>query len=225
MDADTISATNSHEKVLSKFEKEKIPMLIGTQMVTKGLNFDNVTLVGVLDADMSLYVDSYRASETTFSMITQVVGRAGRGQSEGRALIQTMTPENTVMTLAARQDYDSFYDMEIQLRQLRNCPPFADLITVTFTGLFENQVIEGAVRFRDTLGQQLQRACSQEPVTVLGPAPAAVTKVNNTYRYRLTISCHNTRQLRALLAALLKDFAKDKRSKGVTAFADCNPYD
>jgi primosomal protein N' (replication factor Y) len=225
MDADTISATNSHEKVLSKFEKEKIPMLIGTQMVTKGLNFDNVTLVGVLDADMSLYVDSYRASETTFSMITQVVGRAGRGQSEGRALIQTMTPENTVMTLAARQDYDSFYDMEIQLRQLRNCPPFADLITVTFTGLFENQVIEGAVRFRDTLGQQLQRACPQEPVTVLGPAPAAVTKVNNTYRYRLTISCHNTKPLRTLLAALLKDFAKDKRSKGVTAFADCNPYD
>jgi primosomal protein N' (replication factor Y) len=225
MDADTISATNSHEKVLSKFEKEKIPMLIGTQMVTKGLNFDNVTLVGVLDADMSLYVDSYRASETTFSMITQVVGRAGRGQSEGRALIQTMTPENTVMTLAACQDYDSFYDMEIQLRQLRNCPPFADLITVTFTGLFENQVIEGAVRFRDTLGQQLQRACPQEPVTVLGPAPAAVTKVNNTYRYRLTISCHNTKPLRTLLAALLKDFAKDKRSKGVTAFADCNPYD
>ena len=104
MDADTISAVNTHEKLLRQFQEERIPILLGTQMVTKGLNFENVTLVGVIDADLSLYVPSYKAAETTFSMVTQVVGRAGRGAVGGRAVIQTMTPENRVLTLAAQQD-------------------------------------------------------------------------------------------------------------------------
>ncbi len=225
MDADTISATNTHDKVLDKFGRQQVPILVGTQMVTKGLNFENVTLVGVLDADMSLYVDSFRAGETTFSMITQVVGRAGRGLLEGRALIQTMTPENTVLTLAAQQDYDHFYDMEIELRRLRKFPPFSDLVVITFTGPFESAVMEGALRFRQTLGQRLQEACPQEDVTVLGPAPAPVAKVNYIFRYRLTLNCRNSRQMRLLLSGLLKEFAKDKRSKGVNAFADVTPYE
>ena len=122
MDADTISATNSHEAILSRFQREKIPILIGTQMVAKGLNFENVTLVGVLDADTSLYLGSFRSSETCFSMLTQVVGRSGRGADAGLAIVQTMTPQSTVIRLAAEQDYEAFYDLEIRLRELRRCP-------------------------------------------------------------------------------------------------------
>ncbi len=226
MDADTISASNPHEKLLETFQKEKIPVLIGTQMVTKGLNFENVTLVGVLDADLALYVDSYRASETTFSMITQVVGRAGRGEKAGRAVIQTMTPQNTVLALAARQDYDAFYEAEISLRALRGCPPFADLLCVTFSGIFEERVIAASRRFAAQLAAAMRMPEYRAlPLRVLGPAAASVTKVNNSFRYRLTVCGKNTRQLRLLLAQLLRDFAKDKQNKGVAAFADVNRYD
>lgn len=226
MDADTVSAAHSHEALLARFERERIPILVGTQMVAKGLDFKNVTLVGVLDADMSLYMEDFRAAETTFSMLTQVVGRAGRGETGGTAFIQTMSPENAVLRLAAAQDYDRFYETEIELRRLRGGPPFQDLTVVTFTGLFEAQVSAGAVRFRDGLGQTLNSgAYPNLRMTVLGPAPAAVLKVNNRYRYRLTICCPNTRELRLLIAWRLREFAKDKQNRGVTAFADCNPYD
>ncbi len=134
MDADTVAASGGHEAMLRRFRDEQIPILLGTQMVAKGLDFPSVTLVGVLDADMSLYVDNFRAAETTFSLITQVVGRSGRGADSGCAMIQTMTPEHPVLQLAARQDYDAFYDMELQMRKLRSCPPFSDLFTITVAG-------------------------------------------------------------------------------------------
>lgn len=223
MDADTVSAVNTHEKLLDRFRDEKIPILLGTQMVAKGLNFENVTLVGVLDADMSLYVSSYRASETTFSMITQVIGRAGRGKASGRAIIQTMTPQNQVITLAASQDYDSFYAAEIPLRQLRGCPPFRDLLTVTFHGREENRVWQTAQRFRAALQAQLSSEFYRgESVQVLGPAPAQVARLNYNYRCRLTLSCKNTRALRQLLSHLLREFAKDRQNQGVGMFADVN---
>lgn len=133
MDADTVSASNPHEKLLARFQQEKIPVLIGTQMVTKGLNFPNVTLVGVLDGDSALYTDDFRAAENTFSKITQVVGRAGRGTNAGRAVIQTVTPENQVLLQAACQDYDAFYRSELPLREVRGCPPFADVLQVRFS--------------------------------------------------------------------------------------------
>ncbi len=224
MDADAVSALHPHEALLERFEKEKIPILVGTQMVAKGLNFENVTLVGVLDADISLYAEDYRAAETTFSLLTQVVGRAGRGGAGGVALIQTMTPENRVIQLAAAQDYDSFYSMEIGMRRLRGSPPFRDLTVVTFTGPFEDRVAAGARLFREALLRTLP-ACPGLTVNVLGPAPAAVVKVNNRYRYRLTLCCPGSRALRELVSYLLREFAKDKRNRGVTAFADCNPYD
>ena len=128
MDTDSISATHSHEALLTRFQEKNIPILVGTQMVAKGLDFENVTLVGVVAADLSLYVDDYRAAERTFSLITQVVGRAGRGNKTGRAVIQTYTPENDVITFAAAQNYDAFYAQEIELRQLRGCPPFRDTL-------------------------------------------------------------------------------------------------
>ena len=223
MDADTVSAVNTHEKLLARFRDEKIPILLGTQMVAKGLNFENVTLVGVLDADMSLYVGSYRAAETTFSMITQVVGRAGRGEQSGRALIQTMTPKNQVIALAALQDYDTFYETELPLRRLRRCPPFRDFLTVTFHGREEERVWQTAGRFRDALTAQLRSGFyREEEVELLGPAPAQVAKLNYSYRCRLTLSCRNTRRLRELLAHLLREFAKDKQNSGVGLFADVN---
>lgn len=226
MDADTVSAANSHEAILSRFQQQKIPILLGTQMVAKGLDFENVTLVGVLDADMSLYVDSYRAAETTFSLLTQVVGRAGRGAEAGMALIQTMTPEHPVILLAAKQDYDAFYALEIGLRKMRGAPPFSDLFTITFTGAFEEQVMRAAARFRDMLRQYLkQEPYCAEPAQLLGPAPAPIAKINYTYRHRLTLSAKNSRQLRQLIAFCLCEFAKDKQNRGVNAFADVNSYD
>lgn len=224
MDADTVSAANPHDKILEKFQKEKIPVLIGTQMVTKGLNFPNVTLVGVLDGDSSLYQDDFRAAEMTFSKITQVVGRAGRGDTPGRAVIQTMTPENEVLLQAARQDYDAFFESELPLRKLRNSPPYTDVLVVKFTGIFESEVGQGALRFREALSCAL-RSPDYEDIraTVMGPSPARVVRVMNRYHYQLTILAKNSQKLRALLSALLRQFQKDKANKNITATADINP--
>jgi primosomal protein N' (replication factor Y) len=226
MDADTVSVTNTHEQILDKFRQERIPVLIGTQMVAKGLNLPDVTLVGVLDADLSLYADSYRAAETTFNMLTQVVGRAGRGDTEGRAMIQSVATGHPVITLAAQQDYDSFYKLELEMRRVQKCPPFGDIAVVTFTGQEEGHLLRSAAKFRDSL-----RAClhlpeyQQESCTVLGPAPCPVPKINYNYRYRLTLRCSMTKPLRSLLAHLLRQFSKDKQTRGITAFVDINGYD
>ena len=226
MDTDTVSVVNTHEKILEHFQKEKVPVLLGTQMVAKGLNLPNVTLVGVLDADLSLYTDSYRSAETTFNMLTQVVGRAGRGEDPGHAMIQTMAPEHKVIRLAARQDYDSFYELEISLRRIQGVPPFGDLVQVTFIGQDEAGVLRGAAKFRDSL-----KACLQEPVyqnapcTVLGPAPCAVPKINYNFRYRITLRCQMDRPKRLLLAHLLRQFSQDKANRGISAFADVNGFD
>jgi len=223
MDADTVSATNTHEKILERFSKEKIPVLIGTQMVAKGLNLPDVTLVGVLDADLSLYNSSFRAAETTFNMLTQVVGRAGRGDMPGRAVIQTLMPEHQVIRLAAAQDYDGFYDLEVRLRQVQNDPPFGDLATITFTGEEETAVLRGAAKFRDSLIACLREPAYKEEIcTVLGPAPCAVPKINYNFRYRLTLRCRMSRNLRLLIAHLLRQFSQDKMNRKVSAFADVN---
>ena len=226
MDADTVSAVNTHEKILDHFQTDRVPILVGTQMVAKGLNLPNVTLVGVLDADLSLYTDSFRAAETTFNMLTQVVGRAGRGDAPGLAVIQTMQPDHQVIRLAAKQDYDGFYDLEIQLRKLQNLPPFGDILTVTFTGQEETAVLRGAAKFRDSL-----LTCLKQPefrtqnCTVLGPAPCAVPKINYHFRYRLTLRTPLNKQLRTLIAHLLRQFSQDKLNRGVSAFADVNGFD
>ena len=226
MDTDTVSAANPHEKILEHFQKEAVPILVGTQMVAKGLNLPNVTLVGVLDADLSLYTDSYRAAETTFNMLTQVVGRAGRGDLAGRAVVQTMVPEHQVITLAAAQDYDSFYNMEIRLRRVQKHPPFGDLAAVTFTGQEETAVLRGAIKFRDSLVSCMKLPeYTKEVCTVLGPAPCAVPKINYHFRYRLSLRCVMSKNLRQLLAYLLRQFSKDRANRGVSAFIDVNGFD
>ena len=225
MDADTVNAVNTHEKILDHFKNDRVPVLIGTQMVAKGLNLPDVTVVGVLDADLSLYTDSFRAAETTFNMLTQVVGRAGRGDSPGLAVIQTMQPEHQVIRLAARQNYDSFYQLEIQLRRLQNAPPFGDLLTITFTGQEETAVLRGAAKFRDSLMPWLKQLPDSAQFVLLGPAPCAVPKINYHFRYRLTLRGKLGRQHRGMIAHLLQQFAQDKQNRGVSAFADVNGYE
>ena len=226
MDTDTVSAVNTHEKILGHFKEENIPVLIGTQMVAKGLNLPNVTTVGVLDADLGLYTDSYRAAETTFNMLTQVVGRAGRGDAAGKAWLQTMNPEHKVIALAANQDYDGFYDLEINLRRVQNVPPFGDLATVTFTGMDEARVLHGAVKFKNSLVSLLNLPEYQtESCTVLGPAPCPVPKINYNFRHRLTLRCRMSKPLRQLLAHLLRQFSTDRENRGVSAYIDVNGYD
>ena len=224
MDADTTAG--GHEEILQTFERERVPILLGTQMVAKGLDFENVTLVGVLSADISLYVDNYRAAERTFSLLTQVVGRAGRGGKTGRAVIQTYTPGNDVIRCAARQDYDAFYESEIRMRRLRRYPPFADLFTVTVSGTEEGRVLRAAVSVRETLRQLCRRPelAAGEP-EVLGPAPAPVVKVNNRFRYRCTLVGKNDKATREMLAWLQKDFAKDSANRGMNLFVDHNAAD
>ncbi len=224
MDADTTAG--GHEEILQTFERERVPILLGTQMVAKGLDFENVTLVGVLSADISLYVDNYRAAERTFSLLTQVVGRAGRGGKTGRAVIQTYTPGNDVIRCAARQDYDAFYESEIRMRRLRRYPPFADLFTVTVSGTEEGRVLRAAVSVRETLRQLYRRPelAAEEP-EVLGPAPAPVVKVNNRFRYRCTLVGKNDKATREMLAWLQKDFAKDSANRGMNLFVDHNAAD
>ena len=226
MDADTVSAANPHEAILERFRSGEEQILLGTQMVAKGLDLPNVTLVGALDADLSLYSGSFRAAETTFNMLTQVVGRAGRGEHAGRALIQTLTPGNTVIQLAAKQDYDGFYDLEIGLRRVQNLPPFGDQAIAAFQGEEESQVLLGARKFRDSL---LELANNPRwglgQFICLGPAPSPVPKVNYHYRYRLTILGNMTKELRAALSYLLRSFGKDSKMRGVSAFLDINGFE
>lgn len=214
MDADTTAG--GHEKLLRRFEKERIPILLGTQMVAKGLDFENVTLVGVLAADLSLYLENYQAAERTFSLLTQVVGRAGRGGKTGRAVIQTYTPNNDVIQCAARQDYDSFYDSEIRIRRLRRLPPFADLFTLTISGTEEGAVLRAAIGVRDELRRRFGDSA------VLGPAPAPVLKVNNRYRYRVLLVGRNDKGTREAISGLLRAFAGNSANRGFNMFAECN---
>ncbi len=221
MDADTVG--EGHEKLLREFEEKKVPILLGTQMVAKGLDFENVTLVGVLAADLSLYVDHYRASERTFNLLTQVVGRAGRGDKAGRAVIQTLTPENDVIQAAAEQDYQRFYEREIRMRKLRRDPPFADQFVITVSGREELQVRQACAQ----LQQSLQNMAGKSPygameLEILGPAPAPVVKVNDRYRYRITVIGRNDKTLRDLIAAYMKEFTRRKENKGLAIYTDCN---
>ena len=223
MDADTVSG--NHEKLLSRFEKEQIPILLGTQMVAKGLDFPNVTLVGVLAADLSLYVEQYTAAERTFSLLTQVVGRAGRGSKDGRAVIQTYTPDNEVITSAARQDYGAFYAAEIRIRRARRYPPFADIFTLTVSGASEEAVLQGALGLRQTLQAAAETLEGEERPELLGPAPAPVLKVNNRFRYRLFWIGRNDHAARDRISGCIRAFAQWKGSRGLALFADCNGLD
>ena len=220
MDTDTVKAAGSHDVLLDKFKNEKIPIMVGTQMVTKGLNFENVTLIGVISADQSLYCGDYRSGERTFSLITQVIGRSGRGSKPGRAVIQTFTPQNETILLAAAQDYDQFYATELNMRRLQGTPPFADIISITASGAEESSVIRCCTDIARVL-----RASLTGGATVLGPAPLAVVKVNNRYRYRVNICCKADKTVRAVISDTLIRCSNSGKYRGVSVFADNNPSD
>lgn len=219
LDTDTVAGAGSHDVILNRFRDEKVPILVGTQMVTKGLDFPNVTLVGVLSADQSLYSGDFRASERTFSLITQVVGRSGRGEKPGRAVIQTFTPQNEVIRLAASQDYDSFYTSEIELRRLQWCPPFAELFSLTAVGQDEAQVLRCLTRAKQMLTRELR---NRADARLLGPAPLAVARVCNRFRYRLTLASADEHAIRELLERVILALGADKSLKGVTVYGDIN---
>ena len=220
MDTDSVSASRTHEQILSDFEKEKIPILVGTQMVAKGLNLENVTLVGVVSADQMLYSDDYRARERCFSLITQVVGRSGRGAKAGRAVIQTFTPDSEVLRSAARQDYDASYEEEIALRRLLKLPPFSALYAIRVSGSREDQVLACCRELRDALAASVPPG---ESLEVLGPAPAHVLRVNNRYRYRVWLRCRPSPRVRALAAAAIRRFSDDRRFRELTIYGDVDP--
>ena len=220
MDADTLSASVTHETILERFRRENIPVMIGTQMVTKGLDFENVTLIGVILADQSLNICSIRAPERTFSLITQVIGRSGRGSKPGRAVIQTYSPQNDIILQSSAQDYDSFYESEIALRRVQEAPPFADMFSVCVFGENEKTVTEECMFIRARLRELLSGSAA---FTLMGPAPLPVIKVNNMYRYRIILKCRADNRIRSSVSRVICECGQEKRFKGTTVFAETDP--
>lgn len=222
MDTDTASSKSSYEKMISAFADGKYDILIGTQMVAKGLDFPNVTLVGVLNTDQMLYADDYRSYERSFSLLTQVVGRSGRGTSKGMAVIQSYTPDNLIISMAANQDYNNFYNTEIKIREAMLYPPFADICLVGFVGENQQLALRAANAFLQSFIALAKKEYPHMPLRILGPSPATVVKVSNKFRYKLIIKCKNNREFRKLLSTLLIDFGDNKEFSNVTAYADMN---
>lgn len=222
MDTDTASSKSSYERMISAFADGKYDILIGTQMVAKGLDFPNVTLVGVLNTDQMLYADDYRSYERSFSLLTQVVGRSGRGTSKGMAVIQSYTPDNLIISMAANQDYNNFYNTEIKIREAMLYPPFADICLVGFVGENQQLALRAANAFLQSFIALAKKEYPHMPLRILGPSPATVVKVSNKFRYKLIIKCKNNREFRKLLSTLLIDFGDNKEFSNVTAYADMN---
>lgn len=223
MDTDSTSGKNSHEKLLDSFAKGEYDIMIGTQMVAKGLNFPNVTLVGVVSVDQQLYNDDFRSLERTFSLLTQVVGRSGRGELAGAAIVQTLTPENEIIQLAAKQDYDAFFDSEIRLRKALVYPPYCDLCVLGFSGEDETAVKAASRASLELIRKLTSGEYKNEKIIALGPMPARVAKVSGKFRYRLIIKCRNTPGLRKMVSEVLITLGKDSAFSKVSVFADINP--
>lgn len=222
VDLDTVSAAGGHEPLFTRFREEKTPIMVGTQMVAKGLNFDNVTLVGVLFADQSLFSGDYRAGERCFSLLTQVIGRSGRAERKGRAVIQTFTPDNPIIRFAAKQDYEAFYQRELEVRQMQRCPPFSQLLTLTVIGADELQILRACEQIRELLRRSMQ---GEQGVDVLGPAPYPVVKAAGKYRYRLTIRSSQNAPVHGHVTKLLNYCNREREFRGISVYADRNPQE
>ena len=219
MDQDTTAAKDAHEKLLARFANHEYDIMVGTQMVAKGLDFEDVTLVGVLGIDSLLFAQGFRAYENVFSLITQVVGRSGWAKDPGFAIIQTTDPDNPVLNLAAAQDYDAFFEQEIAYRKLGLYPPFCGLCVIGFAGAKEIEVARAAARFAALLGQQAAKQ-PDLPLRVLGPTPGSIEKINDTYRYKLTIKCRNDRRFRDLVRSTLERYEQEKLPSKATVAVD-----
>lgn len=219
MDQDTTAAKDAHEKLLAKFARHEYDIMVGTQMVAKGLDFEDVTLVGVLGIDSLLFAQGFRAYETVFSLVTQVVGRSGRAKAPGFAIIQTTDPDNPVLNLAAAQDYDAFFEQEIAYRKLGLYPPFCGLCVVGFAGPKESEVARASARFAALLGRQAAKQ-PDLPLRVLGPTPGSIEKINDSYRYKLTVKCRNDRRFRDLIRETLTLYEQEKLPGKATVVVD-----
>ena len=220
MDADTTMSKNAHSEKFQAFANGEYDIMVGTQMVAKGLNFPQVTLVGVVSADASLFGDDFKCQERTFSLITQVIGRSGRGEKHGRAMIQTFVPDNKVIWQAACQDYEAFFREEILGRKVMLYPPFCSICAIGFSGPVESQVIGAARRFLQQLKQTAKKKYPALPLRVLGPTASMVVKVSGKYRYKILIKCKNTADFRRMIAELLVQSGKDPQNKQVFVFGD-----
>ena len=223
MDTDSASSRQDFEKGLSEFSEGKYDIMLGTQMVAKGLDFEKVTLVGVISADQQLNNDDFRSEEKTFDLLTQVVGRAGRGENKGTAIIQTMTPENHIIRLAQKQDYRSFYENEIIIRKTMLYPPYCDLCSVCFISEKENNALLCSKEFLTELRRITSEKYKKQKIIVLGPMPPRISKINNKYRYRIIIKCKNSKDFRSMISELLVSFGKNPKFRDVTVTADINP--
>ena len=222
MDADTTNSKHAYEKNFADFSNGKYDIMIGTQMIAKGLNFPNVTLVGVLSLDKALYVGDFRSYERTFSLITQVVGRSGRGDKKGIAIIQTFVPEHYVLELAAKQDYENFFEEEIAMRKVLTYPPFCDICVLGLSSPIENEVINASNEIVRIIQKQIKEQDIKIPLRVLGPVKCSIGKINNKFRYRIIIKCKNNADFRRLISQTLKSTAKNKLFSNTRVFADIN---
>ena len=222
MDADTTTSKEAYDRMLDAFRRGEGDILLGTQMVTKGHDFPRVTLSGVLSADISLNLPDFRAAERTFSLLTQVIGRAGRGDTPGRAVIQTFTPDNEVIALACRQDYESFYRREIALRRELLFPPFCDLVQLTLTGASEEAVLAGADALLADATARAERVLAGIPMQIFGPFEARTFKAEGRFRMRLLFKCRLNRETRAYFGEILSAYTP---RNGVTLSVDMNPTD
>ena len=223
LDADSTSTKHSFERALSDFGKGDYDIMLGTQMVAKGLNFENVTLVGVINADQQLNNDDFRSGERTFDLLTQVIGRSGRGKFKGKAVIQTLAPENSVIKLSEKQDYDGFYNLEIIIRKAMIYPPYCDICSVNFISEKEVKALNSSKAFLEKIRLLTSEKYSNEKIIVLGPMPPRISKINNKYRYRLILKCKNTSSFRAMMSELLVSFGKDKKYSDIIVSVDINP--
>lgn len=213
-DVDSTSRKGVHEKLLEQFENQEADILLGTQMIAKGLHFENVTFVGVINADISLNIPDFRANERTFQLLEQVSGRSGRGKKKGSVMIQTYNPDHFVLQCVQHHDYHKFYQEEMKLRQLAHYPPYCYLVSILIQGKNENEVAQSARDIKVYLQKQLNHAA------ILGPAPSMIYKLNDDYRQRLTLKIVETKNLYPVLERM-NDFYKKRK---VNVICDFHPY-
>ena len=222
MDADTTMTKNSFETRFAQFGSGEYDIMVGTQMIAKGLDFENVTLVGVLLIDKSLYAGDYLGYEKTFSLITQVVGRSGRGSKKGRAYLQTFTPDHYVLQLAAQQNYPEFYRQEIEVRKELLFPPFCDLCLVGFSSLVERSCEAASMKFLQLFMDEAKREQAKLPLVALGPTKSGTGRLGGKFRYKLIIKCKNGKAFRNVMNRTIMKCYKDRYFYNVSFYVDIN---
>ena len=220
MDIDTTGRKNSHEEILKRFAEEKIDILIGTQMVAKGLDFPDVTLVGVISADTMLNIDDYRAKERTFSLLEQVTGRAGRADNEGKSIVQTYSPDNSAIKLMQKHSYKQFYEDEIKVRKALWYPPFCEMVSVIFSGRNESVTLRCAKFFVKNIAEISKQ---NQKTQILGPIPAYISKIKNKYIFKILIKCESCDAITAILAGAQAECEKNPLYESVAVVIDKNP--